>query len=318
MDMNRREFLRVSAATAALAGVQGVATAAPRNGMPYRVLGKTGEEVSLLCLGGYHIGHDRIEEADSIRLMRTAVDEGVNFFDNAWEYNDGRSEERMGMALRDGYRDKVFLMTKHHGREPELARQHLEDSLRRLQTDVIDLWQFHEVIRPHEPAAIYGSGALEVALKAQEEGKIRYIGFTGHRYPTVHAAMIDGGFPWDTVQMPLNICDHHFRSFEQLVLPKALERNIGVIGMKSLGGGSIPEKSKVATIRECMHYSMSLPVSSLASGIDSIEKLEENLAIAREFEPLAETQVAELLARAKPVSAEAEFEPYKEAWYRRA
>ena len=316
MKLKRREFLKVSAAaTAGLALSEPPAVAEVRNGMPYRVLGKTGEKVSLLCLGGYHIGNDTLTDDESVRLIRTAVDEGVNFLDNAWIYHDGLSETRMGKALKDGYRDKVFLMTKLRHLDAQGAEKDLEDSLRRLQTDVIDLWQFHEIVKPDEPEKVYSEGALDFALKAKEQGKVRYIGFTGHKSPKIHAEMIDRGFDWDTVQMPLNVCDHHFNSFEREILPKALEKQMGVIGMKSLAGtpGRIPQ-SGVATVKECMTYTMNLPISALASGMDSMEILKTNLAIAKSFKPIPEEEVTALLKRTETIAAEGELETFKTSW----
>jgi predicted aldo/keto reductase-like oxidoreductase len=311
----RRDFLRLATAAAAGLVLPGPpATAEVRNGMPYRTLGKTGEAVSLLCLGGYHIGVP--SEDESIRIMRMAVDEGINFFDNAWLYHDGVSEERMGKALKDGYREKVFLMTKHRGRDSATAQQHLEDSLRRLQVDVIDLWQFHEVVQDDEPRQIYENGAIDVALKARDEGKIRYIGFTGHHKPTIHAEMIDRGFDWQTVQMPLNVFDHHFRSFEQAILPKAVEKNMGVIAMKTCGGipGNIPN-TEAATVDECLRFAMNLPVSSVCSGMASVEHLKANLATAKAFKPLEQQELASLLARTLEGARDGAHEPYKTQWH---
>jgi predicted aldo/keto reductase-like oxidoreductase len=312
--MKRREFIKMSAAAAATLSLSSsCAKVDEKNGIPYRVLGKTGEKVSLLCVGGYNIGFsDKLSEQESIKLMRTAVDEGINFFDNAWEYHDGVSEKRMGKALQDGYREKVFLMSKHHGREPELARQHLEDSLTRLKTDVIDLWQFHEIDEDSEIDRIYSSGALDYALKAQEEGKIRYIGFTGHYRPRMHLEMINRGFAWDTVQMPINVLDHHFRSFSNQVLPVAVEKNIGVIAMKSLAGtpGNIVTNG-IAEAEECLRFVMTLPVATVCSGMDSLEVLRKNIATARNFEPMAETEIAALLERTAEYAVGAKYERYK-------
>ncbi len=318
MKVNRREFLKVSGTCAAAAMIAMKTPAQEyRNGMPYRTLGRTGEKVSLLCIGGAHIGMKHVSEEEGIRIIRTAIDEGVNFLDNAWAYNDGLSEKRMGRALKDGYRDKVFLMTKHKGRDRETAQQHLEDSLRRFDVDVIDLWQFHEIVQPDLPERIYNEGAIEVALKAKEEGKIRYIGFTGHRYPRFLLEMIERGFPWDTVQMPLNVLDYHFRSFEHEVLPIALEKNIGVIAMKTLGGSpaEIPVRSKSASVEECLRYAMSLPVATVCSGIDSMEKLKQNLAVAKNFRPMSDEERSELLARTRLAAETGEFEPYKTKWH---
>lgn len=317
MQMDRRTFLKSAAVGAVAVAINKPAAEELRNGMPYRPLGRTGEMVSLLCIGGFHIGQRHVSEKDAIAIMRTAVDEGVNFFDNAWAYHDGVSEERMGKALKDGYRDKVFLMTKHKGRNPENARRYLEDSLRRLDVDVIDLWQFHEVIRPEEPEEIYSSGAIDVALKAKEEGKIRYIGCTGHHYPFIQAEMITRGFRWDSIQMPLNVFDHHFRSFEKEVLPLATERGIGVIAMKTLGGspGAIP-KTGAATVSECLRYAMDLPVATVCSGIDSMEILRENLRVAKTFTPMTAEEKTELLARTARPAADGAHESYKTAWHR--
>ncbi len=318
MPINRRQFLGVGAGALAAATLPTPATAETRNGMPYRELGGTGERVSLLCVGGYHIGMHHISEKKAIEIMRTAVDEGVNFFDNAWHYHGGRSEERMGKALKDGYRDKVFLMTKHHGRDAQVAEEHLNESLRRFDVDVIDLWQFHEVTAPDTPQKIYESGVLDFCLKAQEQGKIRYIGFTGHFLPFVLADMVERGFPWDALQMPLSVSDAHYRSFEQEVLPKAAEKNIGVLAMKCLGGspGAIPNVSRTCTVEECLHYAMSLPVASIVSGMETMEKLQQNIAAARNFKPLGADARTELLARTREAALTGKLEPHKSAWHR--
>ncbi len=312
MRMTRREFIRMSAA--ALAGLSvgfPMGYAKRPGGLPYRILGKTGLEVSLLGVGGHAIGVRRLlTERESIRLMRTAIDEGINFFDNAWDYHDGRSERWMGKALKDGYRQKVILMTKHHGREPKRAQRHLEDSLRRLGTDVIDIWQFHEIDEPEEVESIYSSGALDFSLKAREEGKIRFIGFTGHHRPALHLDMIDRGFDWDTVQMPINVLDHHFMSFSRQVLPTALEKNIGVIGMKSLAGGAIPENDLVPA-EDCLRFAMTLPISTLVSGMDSMEVLLKNIATARSLVPMTEDEMAALLNRTLAPAEGGRYEWYK-------
>lgn len=317
MHIRRREFLKFSAAALGASLLPAPVTAEVHNDMPYRALGKTGEKVSLLCIGGYHIGQGSLSDEEAITLMRTAVDEGVNFFDNAWQYNAGASEVRMGKALKDGYREKVFLMTKHKGRTRADAQRYLEDSLRRLDVDVIDLWQCHELIKPDEPRAIHENGVIEFALEAKKQGKVRYLGFTGHFTPSTHTEMLARGFAWDTVQMPLNVFDHHFRSFEREVLPKAVERNMGIIAMKTLGGtpGRIVQ-SKAATVAECLRYAMNLPVSSVCSGIDSMEKLKENLAVAKAFKPFDPTELAALLQRTREKAATGEFEDYKTAWHR--
>jgi predicted aldo/keto reductase-like oxidoreductase len=315
MHPNRRSFLQVSAGALAALALP-VTAETRRNGMPCRALGRTGQEVSLLCLGGAHIGGKELSDDEAIRIMRTAVDEGVNFFDNAWAYHDGRSEERMGRALKDGYRDKVYLMTKHRGRDAKRAQEHLEDSLRRLDVDVIDLWQIHEVIRPEEADLVYSGGAIEFALKMREQGKIRHIGFTGHHITTVHAEIIARGFPWDTVQMPLNCFDAHYRSFEQNVLPKAVAAGIGVIAMKTMGGTPAPLPGTGAvTHADCLRYAMSLPVAAVCSGMDSMDALRANLAVAKAFTPMEPAERAALLARTAPFAKDGAHETYKTQWH---
>jgi len=311
MSLNRREFIKLSsAATAALSLGAFSVNAEPKNGIPYRVLGKTGLEISLLALGGHTIGVERLTEEESIKIMRTAIDEGINFFDNAWCYHDGRSEERMGKALQDGYRQKVILMTKHHGRDPELAQKNLEDSLRRLKTDVIDVWQFHEIDEEGEIENIYSSGVLEFAQKAKKEGKIKHIGFTGHYRPALHLEMIFRGFDWETIQMPLNILDKHFLSFTNNVLPLAVKKNMGVIGMKSLAGGAIIENG-IAKAEDAHRFAMSLPVSTVCSGMDSLEFLHKNLKTVREFKPMTEEEITTLLSGVIKYSINGKHEGYK-------
>src|SRR6266513_387052 len=245
--------------------------------MPYRSLGSTGERVSAIGLGGWHIGFKHIAEEMSIRIIRSAIDSGINFLDNSWDYNDGASEKRMGKALRDGYRDKVFLMTKIDGRSKREASRQLEESLKRLQTDRIDLVQHHEVIRFEDPHRIFDeSGANAALLEARQAGKLRYIGFTGHKDPRIHlhtlAVAQEHGFTFDTVQMPLNVMDAHYRSFEKLVLPELVRQNIGVLGMKSMANGIIL-KSKTVTPAECLRYALHLPTSVVITGIDSMPVL---------------------------------------------
>lgn len=328
MDITRREFLQSSAmAGGAVLASQFPIHAATREGMPYRILGRTGEEVSLLCLGGAHIGEKHVTDEQSIAIMRRAVDEGINFFDNAWAYHEGRSEILMGRALKDGYRDKVFLMTKHKGLDAATAQEHLETSLKRLDVDMIDLWQFHEIVHPDMPRRIYENGAIEFAVKAREEGKIRFIGFTGHHINTTHLEMISRGFDWATVQMPLSVFDYHFRSFQQHVLPAAVEKGMGVLAMKTMGGsaaypqdGSPPKASLLETgaitAEECLRYSMSLPVTTVVSGMDTMDVLEKNLKVAKEFQPYTEEEMAALREKVKPFAATGVHEIYKTQWHR--
>jgi aryl-alcohol dehydrogenase-like predicted oxidoreductase len=288
------------------------------NTVPKRKLGATGELVSMIGLGGAHIGaKDKLSDADAIALMRDAVEGGITFFDNCWDYNDGLSEERMGKALQDGFRNRVFLMTKLDGRTAEAAMGQLEQSLKRLRTDHIDLVQVHEVIRMNDPERAFAKGGVIEALQAAKKaGKLRYIGFTGHKDPAIHLHMLEtarqAGFAFDTVQMPLNVMDAHFKSFEQHVLPVLKERNIGVLGMKSMGSGDIL-KSGVVTAEECLRYSLSLPTSVVITGIDSREVLEQDLKLARNFVPLSEPEKQALLARTAPAAKAGEHELFKTA-----
>ncbi len=282
--------------------------------MPYRTLGRTGESVSIVGLGGFHIGIQE-EEDKSIRIIRTAIDHGINFMDNSWDYNQGVSEIRMGKALRDGYRNMVFLMTKIDGRDRRTAETQIHESLRRLQTDRIDLLQFHEVIRQEDPDWIFGpDGAWEAAIRAREAGKIRFIGFTGHKSPAIHLKMLQTAFEkqftFDAVQMPLNIMDAHFDSFAQKVLPVLQQKNIGVLAMKSMGDKVILE-SKAVTPVECLHYAMSLPVHVVITGCDSIPILEQALHAARTFSSFTEQDRSALLARTAPAGSAGAYELYK-------
>ncbi|MBZ5668230.1 MAG: aldo/keto reductase [Acidobacteriia bacterium] len=317
---NRREFLEkvtlgIAGASAAISGNVVAATAAVASGeMPYRTLGRSGEKVSLLGLGGFHLGLQR-DEQESIRIIRTAIDNGVNFMDNCWDYNGGVSEIRMGKALQEGYRKRVFLMTKIDGQVKDVAAQQIDESLRRLQVDTIDLLQFHEVIRPGDPDRIFGpGGSIEAALAAKKAGKIRYIGFTGHKDPDVHLKMLytgfQQGFTFDAVQMPLNVMDAHFRSFEKKVVPVLVEHGIGVLGMKAMGDGFVL-RSRTATPMECLHYVMNLPTSVVINGCDSLERLQQGLEAARTFKPLGEPEVAALLEKTALAAAQGEFEPFK-------
>jgi predicted aldo/keto reductase-like oxidoreductase len=283
--------------------------------VPYRELGRTEEKVSAIGLGGWHLGLRHVSEQLSIRIIRHAIDQGVTFMDNSWDYNDGASEVRMGKALRDGYRDKVFLMTKIDGRSRREAARQLEESLRRLQTDRIDLVQHHEVIRFDDPHRIFDEeGANAALVEARQAGKIRFIGFTGHKDPRIHLHMLeiarDHGFTFDTVQMPLNVMDAHYRSFEKLVLPELVRQAIGVLGMKSMANGIIL-RSKTVTAVECLHYALNLPTSVVITGCDSMEILEQALNAARTFQPMSEGQVHALLAKTKASATRGEFEPFK-------
>ena len=275
--------------------------------VPTRTLGSTGEEVSILGLGGYHIG--LLEEKDSIKLIRKAIDQGVTFLDNAWCYHNGLSEKLMGKALQNGYREKAFLMTKNHGRTVERFNKQLEDSLKRLQTDYIDLLQFHEIISEGEPARIEKEKVLEAALKAKEAGKIRYLGFTGHRDPHYHQQMLELNIDWDTIQIPVNILDYHYRSFQNQLIPQAEERGIGVIGMKSLASGRIFETD--LSVEDAINYCLSLPISTLVSGIDSVQVLEQNLKTVENFKAATEEELYSLRTRIEPEAYKGQYEYYK-------
>jgi uncharacterized protein len=314
---NRRDFLAASLATGAALGLSGTVTGADdaeKTGLPTRPLGKTGVKVSMLCLGGWHIGAVK-DEKEAIKIMHAALDEGLTFFDNAWDYHDGGSETVMGKALAEpGKRDKCFLMTKCCARDAKTTRQHLDDSLKRLQTDHLDLWQFHEINYDNDPDWIIERGCLDEALKAKKEGKIRFLGFTGHKDPHIHLKMLLK-HKWDTVQMPINICDYHYRSFAKHVLPEAVKLGIGPIGMKSLGGGSDHKgrfiAEKVCTVQEALTYSLSQPIAALVVGIDSMDVLKQDLAIARSFKQLAEGDVAKLAEKVKEAAGDGRHERFK-------
>ena len=314
-NISRRGFLGLAAASVFFAGAeQHPAPLESENGIPYRTLGRTREKVSLVGLGGYHLGK-QADPQESIRIIRTGLDQGINFLDNCWDYNGGESEIRMGNALRDGYRQKAFLMSKIDGRTKAAATSQINESLRRLQTDRIDLLQFHEVIRDTDPDRIFGQdGALQAVLEAQKAGKIRYIGFTGHKSPDIHLQMLatasKHGFTFDAVQMPLNVMDAHFNSFEKKVLPILLKDDIGVLGMKPMGDHFILE-SKTATAVECLHYAMNLPTSVVITGCDSLPILEQALKAARSFRPLDSSQLAALLAKTAQAAEAGQFELYK-------
>jgi len=278
------------------------------------MLGRTGEKVSIIGLGGFHIIKKNTEE-ESIRIVRVAIDNGINFLDNCWDYNNGLSEIRMGKALLDGYRQKVFLMTKVDGQTGKMAIMQLEESLQRLQTDTIDLLQFHEVIRMADPERIFGSdGAIEALIKAKKAGKIRFIGFSGHKNPDIHLKMLqaakENGFLFDTVQMPLNVMDAHFESFEKKVLPVLQKNNIGVLGMKPIGNNIIL-KSNIVTAVECLEYAMSLPVSTVITGCESLAILQQAIDTARNFQPLSNERRSALLARTAQAAANGQYEAYK-------
>jgi predicted aldo/keto reductase-like oxidoreductase len=327
MKQTRRAFVGTTAAIAlaacnreskkdnatASSGSSPVQTSANTKPIPRRKLGSTGVEVSAVGIGGYHIGIPD-DESVAIQIVRSALDRGIDFLDNSWDYHDGKSEERMGKALRDGYRKKAFLMTKIDGRTKEAAAGQIDQSLKRLGTDVIDLLQIHEVIRMDDPDRVFAAGgAIEALLEAKKAGKIRFIGFTGHKDPAIHHHMLDlakeKGFAFDTVQMPLNVMDAHFKSFEKEVLPIAVERKMGVLGMKPLGAGEIL-KAGVVSAAECLQYAMSLPTSVVITGCESMKDLEQAINVASNFQPLSAAEKGAILTRTAP-HANGEREKYK-------
>ena len=327
--MERRDFLKTAAAAAGVAAAGGLtaqgsaavpahastnATRAHSPEMIYRDLGTTGEKVSAIGMGGYHIGKQADAE-ESIQLVRQAIDRGISFMDNCWDYNDGISEVRMGQALKDGYRNKVFLMTKMDGRTKSEYNKQLEQSLGRLDTDVIDLVQFHEVIRMEDPDRIFAEGgALEAAVAARQAGKIRYIGFTGHKDPAVHLRMFETAarhnFHFDTVQMPVNVMDAHFRSFTRQVIPVAQKAGTGVLAMKTFGDDFILKSNTFQPI-EALHYGLSQPVSVVITGIDKPAILDQAIEATRTFKPMSEAEQASLLARTRDIALTGKTELFK-------
>ncbi|WP_260740021.1 aldo/keto reductase [Tunturiibacter lichenicola] len=322
--MERRDFLKTATVASVGAAIPTIAQTGQPAAMPvkrpespdmlYRELGTTGERVSAIGMGGYHIGKQK-DSAESIQLLHAGIDRGITFMDNCWDYNDGISEVRMGQALRNGYRQKVFLMTKMDGRTADEYNKQLEQSLGRLQTDMIDLVQFHEVIRFEDPDRIFASGgAIEAAIAAQKAGKIRYIGFTGHKDPAVHLRMLETAqrhsFHFDTVQMPINVMDAHFRSFEKEVMPVALKQGIGVLAMKTFGDPYILKSNTVQPI-EALHYGLTQPVSVVITGIDNTQTLDQAFEAVRTFKPLNQAQISSLLARTATAASEGKFELFK-------
>ena len=325
--MNRREALEAMAAItlsgmsseqsslAPLASFAGQATSRPRSReMIYRPLGRTGEKVSAIGLGGHHIGRPK-DPAEGIRIIHSAVDRGITFMDNCWDYHDGESERRMGQALRDGYRQRVFLMTKFDGRTKASTARQLDESLERLQTDFIDLVQYHENIRMEDPDRFFAAdGPLEALVAAKKAGKIRYIGFTGHKDPVVHLRMLDVAdahkFHFDACQLPLNVMDAHFRSFERDVVPRLVKQGIAVLGMKPMGDGLVLKSGTVGAI-ECLHYALNLPTSVVITGCESMARLDQAIEAARTFRPLSRAQVQGLLQKTKQAAMTGEYELFK-------
>lgn len=311
----RREFLLEAAASgfalSALArDVLASQQPAGATGLPTRVLGRTAQRVSILCLGGWHIGSVK-DPGEGIKIMHAAVDEGLTFFDNCWDYHDGGSEEIMGRALSDGRRDKVFLMTKNCERDYAGSMKCLDDSLRRLRTDRIDLWQFHEIIYDNDPDWVFEKGGLKAAIEARKAGKVRYIGFTGHKDPRIHLTMLAKPFAWEACQFPVNVLDLHYRSFQKQVLPVCLKNKVGAIGMKGYGGGNGIARDAGLTPEEAYRFALSQPIASQVVGMTTLEQLQQNIALARNFKPLSEGERAALAERVKPVATDGRFEQFK-------
>lgn len=312
---SRREFIEAGAAVSVGLLAQQVlaqTSSASATGLPTRVLGRTGQRVSILCLGGWHIGSVK-DDNEAIRIMHSAIDEGLTFFDNAWDYHDGHSEEVMGKGLA-GKRDKVFLMTKNCERDYAGSMKNLDDSLRRLQTDHLDLWQFHEMVYDNDPDWVFEKGGLKAALEAKKAGKVRFIGFTGHKDPLIHLKMLGKPHDWDTAQMPINLLDAHYRSFQKQVVPVCLKKNVGVIGMKGLAGGStegrIPSALGIKP-EDCYRYCLSLPVTAQVVGITSMDQLKTDIALARNFQPMPDSEKKSLLSKVSDAAGDGRHELFK-------
>lgn len=317
--LTRREFVAMAAIAAGmlpLGSARAFSESPAKSGnMQFRTLGRTGEKVSIIGVGGAHLGGDDVSDSEATRIVRTAIDNGVNFMDNCWDYNEGRSEERMGKALQDGYRHKAFLMTKIDGRDARTATRQIDESLKRLKTDHLDLLQLHEVIRMNDPERAFApGGAIEAMVAARTAGKTRYLGFTGHKSPEIHLQMIQVArrryFHFDTVQMPLNIFDAHYDSFAKRVVPAAQKEGIAILGMKPLGGRFLLQTKTVSPV-ECLNYAMNLPVSVVITGIDAMDILKQALQVARDFKPLSEDQVAAMLNKTAQVAGNGQYEKYK-------
>jgi len=318
MNESRREFIESAAKgmSAAALAKQLIAQTTPAGarGLPTRKLGRSGADVSILCLGGWHIGAVK-DDAEAIRIMHAAIDEGLFFFDNAWDYHDGHAEEVMGKALKqDNKRKQVFLMTKNCERDYAGSMKNLEDSLRRLQTDHLDLWQFHEMVYDNDPDWIFEKGAVKAALEARKQGKVRFIGFTGHKDPQIHLKALAKPFDWDSAQMPINVLDASYRSFQKEVVPVCLKKNVGIIGMKGLAGG-YPQGALIQeaglTAEECYRYCLSIAVTSQVVGVTTMAQLKADIALARNFKPMTKAEMDALRAKVKDVSGDGRMERFK-------
>ncbi len=315
---SRRQFVQsagaVMSAAALAKQVMAQTSSASATGLPTRVLGRTGQRVSIICLGGWHIGSVQ-DDAEAVRIMHAAIDGGLTFFDNAWDYLDGRSEELMGKALAmDGKRAKIFLMTKNCERDYAGSMRNLDESLRRLKTDHLDLWQFHENNYDNDPDWVFDKGGMKAALEAQKQGKVRFIGFTGHKDPRIHLKMLSKPHDWDTAQMPINVCDAFFRSFQKEVVPVCLRKNVGVIGMKGLAGGATQGRliaEMGLTADECYRYCLSLPVTAQVLGITTMDQLKADIAMARNFKPMTTAEMNALRDRVREHGTDGRHELFK-------
>jgi uncharacterized protein len=314
-QFSRREFVQLGLAAGLFVSMEQFAGASTGSGdIPYRELGSTGEKVSIIGIGGYHLGNAK-DDAEATRIIRTALDSGINFLDNCWDYHDGLSENRAGKALKDGYRNKAFLMTKLDSHSKDGATNQLNESLKRMGTDHVDLIQLHEVIRMDDPEKIFAKGgSIEAVIEAKKAGKARFIGFTGHKDPKIHLHMLDvanqHGFHFDTVQMPINVLDAHYQSFGHQVVPRAVEEKIAVLGMKPLAAGQAI-KTKQLSAPECLRFALSMPTSVVITGCESTRDLEQALTVARTFKPMSKDEIAKLMQRTSEVAANGKYEQYK-------
>ena len=314
-QFNRREFVQLGLAAGLFVSMEQFAGATTGSSdIPYRELGSTGEKVSIIGIGGYHIGNAK-DDAEAVRIVRTALDSGINFLDNSWDYHDGLSENRAGKALKDGYRNKAFVMTKLDSHSKEGATNQLNESLKRLGTDHVDLIQLHEVIRMDDPEKIFAKGgSIEAVIEAKKAGKARHIGFTGHKSPKIHLHMLEvakqHGFHFDTVQMPINVLDAHYESFGHQVVPVAVEQKIGVLGMKPMAAGQAIKTQKLSG-PECLRFALSMPTSVVITGCESMHDLEQALTVARTFKPMSKEELASLMQRTAEVASAGKFEQYK-------
>jgi uncharacterized protein len=314
-NFSRREFVQLGLAAGLFVSMEQFAGGSTGSSdIPYRELGSTGEKVSIIGIGGYHIGNAK-DDDEAVRIIRKALDSGINFLDNSWDYHDGLSENRAGKALKDGYRNKAFVMTKLDSHSREGATNQLNESLKRLGTDHVDLIQLHEVIRPDDPEKIFAKGgSIEAVIEAKKAGKARFIGFTGHKSPKIHLHMLEvakqHGFHFDTVQLPINVLDAHFESFGHQVVPVAVEQKIGVLGMKPIANG-LAVKTQKLSAPECLRFALSMPTSVVITGCESISDLDQALTVARKFKPMSKEEIAKLMQRTSEVAAKGEFEQYK-------